>query len=125
MEDLKWLGLNCNAGYTENDTQLNPNNQLRMSKLLQDIMYIKGWNDIIHIPQSFQTILQCYRQSGRTEIYQIIWAILLKRGYIYPSAHTRREIERLIAPSTTSNNETGIEITLTYYMHVLTHLTRH
>ena len=116
--------MNCNAGYTENDAQLNPNNQLQMSKLLQDIMYIKGWNDIIHIPQSFQTILQCYRQSGRTEIYQIIWAILLKRGYIYPSAHTRREIERLIAPSTTTNNETGIE-NFSYYMHVLTHLTRH
>ncbi len=124
IEDLQWLGLNCNAGYAENENQTNPNNEIRMSKLLQDIMYLKGWNDIIHIPESFQNVLKCYRQSGRLEIYQIVWTILLQRGYIYPSAHTRREIERFIAPATT-DNESGIEITRFIVINSLTHSSTH
>ena len=138
VDDIKWLGIYYNEGYdyqnipttstsnnnnnNNNDEQLNylksliynnnNNNHSKenfVSSLINHISTITSDSDSLRL--EYTNALLSYKQSDRLILYKYAWFYLFNKGYIYPSKHSRKDVDTaLSAPHNDDYNKTKTSI---------------
>lgn len=106
LEDLRWIGIKWNEGYNYFYTDIN-----EQMNYMKTSIYNNYDNNFIyslfnHINTTINddktrlqyiNALQSYKQSERLILYKFAWYYLYKKGYIYPSHHSRKDVETALS----------------------------
>ena len=113
LEDLEWIGIKWNEGYNCDN---NCNEQL---KFMKSCKYSNNSNNLIYdllqhinkitdgdLKSEYINALQSYKQSERLILYKFAWYYLFNKGYIYPSQHSRKDVETALSAPHDDYNKT-------------------
>lgn len=98
LEDLSWFGIAWDEGpkFISNSSvsQSEKNNHDAVSNQTNDILIKNnlGESSLPFLQENFYL----YYQSQRKYLYIAAWLELYKKGYIYPSSHSRRQVDKEI-----------------------------
>ena len=118
IEDFEWFGIDL----TTNNTLRNPA-ILNRSAIEAEEYLVSSDEPVLpetgclkktkldECPNTTST-LSLHRQSGRKEKYLSAWLLLLQRGYIYPSPHSRKDVESAISAPHEGDEEQIFPISL-------------
>jgi len=98
--------------YNNNNNNNNNNNHSKenfVSSLINHISTITSDNDSLR--SEYTNALLSYKQSDRLILYKYAWYYLFNKGYIYPSKHSRKDVDTaLSAPHNDDYNKTKTSI---------------
>ena len=95
MDDLSWFGIRWDAGPSENagtNLKMNCFSGSKNELVGQSLNELEGQSP-------------SYVQSQRSDYYKDAWQILYEKGHIYPSPHSRRDVERAVSAPNEGDTE--------------------